>query len=604
MSAPAGSRVLNPAAHRKPLDFGADGLIGSVDAAGGLIALNTYNPRHGFVTLTAADPFPEDQRYNPDAVRRYRAGLAQLRGFGPDLAQSATPPTVRLLADAIPQVAWHTPEGAHATMIAWAGGGAACQQWTVDRPFRWRGRLSLQRCAYTQLTEGGPLPMPPLETHARFADGILSIANPALGCAVAIRGFLPDDPWERRTTGPVTLDLPGVAGTTTLVYHFGATADEARALVAAALPDPAADLARVRGAWEGRWAGIPERLAIRRGLSYGLLLSVPVGESTCILTDHMLLPLSWNRDAYYVARALLAWRPDLADVVRRHLLWMFEVAERPDGAWGRCYLANGARKDAAFQLDQQLFPLLELAEYVQITGDRATWERLRPAALAVIAMLLARKAPDPWLFATDETPADDPLALPYHCSSHVLMWHALRQIAQLTGDETLRDTADAIRRAALERFTTQLEGQTLYAYAIDGAGQSHFYHDANDFPLVLAPVWGFVPVSDPVWRATVAFGFSAQNEGGCYAGRLGSVHTRAPWPLGDIQDLLLGQLLDDSARAARAWAHLDTATQWDGALPEAVDAQTGAVVSRHWFAWPNAALACVALGAFDPGRAG
>ncbi len=28
----------------------------------------------------------------------------------------------------------------------------------------------------------------------------------------------------------------------------------------------------------------------------------------------------------------------------------------------------------------------------------------------------------------------------------------------------------------------------------------------------------------------------------------------------------------------------------DGALPEAYDASTGVVVSRHWFVWPNAAL--------------
>ena len=31
-------------------------------------------------------------------------------------------------------------------------------------------------------------------------------------------------------------------------------------------------------------------------------------------------------------------------------------------------------------------------------------------------------------------------------------------------------------------------------------------------------------------------------------------------------------------------------------VPEAAHAATNEVISRHWFAWPNAALACVALG--------
>ena len=82
--------------------------------------------------------------------------------------------------------------------------------------------------------------------------------------------------------------------------------------------------------WAARRQGMPDGLAWR-GLHYGWMMGVPVGDGACILTDHMLLPLSWNRDAYYVARAMLEHDHGLADIVRRHLLWMFEVAERPDG---------------------------------------------------------------------------------------------------------------------------------------------------------------------------------------------------------------------------------------------------------------------------------
>ena len=89
-------RALDAARHTKPLDFGADGVIGSVDASGRLIALNTYHEQVGFVTLTTADPFPESQRYNPEAVRHYRAGLALLDGFGPQFASPVTGRAARL----------------------------------------------------------------------------------------------------------------------------------------------------------------------------------------------------------------------------------------------------------------------------------------------------------------------------------------------------------------------------------------------------------------------------------------------------------------------------------------------------------------------------
>src|SRR5690606_28351415 len=105
-------------------------------------------------------------------------------------------------------------------------------------------------------------------------------------------------------------------------------------------------------------------LILRRGLFYGQMMAVPVtDEATCILTDHMLLPLSWNRDSYFVVDALVRWEKTHLETMRRHLNWMFEVAERPNNEWGRCYLASGQQKDPAYQLDQQLFPLLELAEY-------------------------------------------------------------------------------------------------------------------------------------------------------------------------------------------------------------------------------------------------
>jgi hypothetical protein len=592
--------ALDPAQGVKPLDFGGAGVNGSVDAYGRLVALNTFHARHGYVTLTTADPFPRDRWRDQAAVRAYRAGLAALQGFGPAVGITAS--QAFLLDGVIPHVQLTLADGARAEVTTLAHAGGAFQRWQIDGVIpRWRGRLSVQRCAYTQLTEGGPIPMPPVESHATFEAGTLTLENPALEQAVAISGFAAAEPWAIRADGPVEIDLPGAEGTTILVFGFGTDAEAARAAARdLADQDVQQILDEQRRQWRARLAAVPDDPCVRRGLVYGLAMAVPVDDTNCILTDHMLLPLSWNRDAYYVALALQRWRPELAEIVRRHLLWMFETAERVDGLWGRAYLANGRVKDRAYQLDQQLFPLLELADYVLATGDRALLHQLEErSVLPLIGILLARRAPEGWLFATDETPADDPLTLPYHLSSHILMWRTFRRLAEAGMNAGLTSLAEDIRGAINTHFVAEHDGRRLYAYATDGQGTLRFYHDANDIPLVWAPAWGFVPADDPVWRATVDFAFSAANEGGYYASGLGSVHTPAPWPLGDVQNLIVARALADEDRARRAWDRLHAAARWDGALPEAYHAETHAVVSRHWFAWPNAALACVALGAFD-----
>ncbi len=581
----------------KPADFGAGGVTGSLDADGRIIALNFYHAAHGYVTLTTADPFPESERYNPAAVRAYRAGLVSLRGFGLHFDEPIIQREAALLDSAIPHLRLIFQNGGAAEVTTLAHERGVVQIWDVRGVTpRWQGKLCLQRSAYTQLTEGGPLPMPPLALTVTCHDRLV-VENTILGAAVVMAGLKSSaTPDILHSDQPVNIALTPVQPEfTVLAYGAGSTVEQAAENADWLHTHARALLDQTLADWQGRWQNLPADPLLRRGLVYGLATAVPVGDTICLLTDHMLLPLSWNRDAYYVARALLSW--GLTDIVRRHLLWLFETAERDGGLWSRCYLANGRIKDGAFQLDQQLFPLLELAEYTLETGDQATWARLQPHVRPLLEQLLARKAAHALLLPTDETPADDPIALPYHFSSHLLFWRVLTRLNQLGFDA---DGLAAQCHAAINRhFISEQAGRPLYAYATDGGGRYHFYHDANDIPLALAARWGFVAANDPVWRATLDFAFSEANVGGAYAGRLGSVHTRAPWPLGDVQDLIMAQSLNDAERANRARDRLRAAAQWDGALPEACDAQTNEVVSRHWFAWPNAALACVELGAFD-----
>lgn len=576
----------------KPLDFGGGGVTGSVNADGRIIALNFYHPMHGYVTLTSAEPFDESRRYNAAAVRAYRASLAAQDGYGLRLAAPISDCHIRLRESAIPEITLQTADGqVIVTMFADARG--AVQLTDAPAGSRWGGKLCLQRCAYTQLTEGGPLPMPPLQLRIYAHDELLVIHNPALGAAVAIAGLNVSVCPVYEAEHPLEIDLPLVSDR--LAYGIGLTGEQA-ADNARWLANQASYL-DVETEWSAVTSSLPDNPLVRRGIVYAAINAIPVDAGRCFLTDHMLLPLSWNRDAYYAARALLS--AGQSELVRQHLRWTFETAERPGDAWARCYLANGRVKDGAFQLDQQLYPLLELADYVRTTNDQATKARFAPQVTAVLAMLDTRRSPDTLLFPTDETPADDPIPLPYHLSSHILLWHTLRRLDALgmagAGAAQLSDLHDTIQRT----FVSGYNGERIYAYAADGEGHYHFYHDANDFPLALAPAWGFCAADDPVWLSTVGFAFSDANHAGFYDGHLGSVHSPAPWALGDVQNLVVAQALGDSNRMARARAALRFAAQGDGALPEAYHASDGSVYSRHWFVWTNAALACVELGAFE-----
>jgi uncharacterized protein len=157
----------------------------------------------------------------------------------------------------------------------------------------------------------------------------------------------------------------------------------------------------------------------------------------------------------------------------------------------------------------------------------------------------------------------------------------------------LEKRATAIRQAVYRHMVVPHRDRSLFAYLVDLKGNHRLYHDANDLPTALAPIWGFCSGDDPVWQATMTFAFSRDNEGGYYPGRyrgLGSVHTPHPWPLGAVQEMIVAGVLADPARRQRAWRRLRRRAFWDGLFAEAWDEVSGEVASRHWFAWPGAAL--------------
>jgi hypothetical protein len=325
-----------------------------------------------------------------------------------------------------------------------------------------------------------------------------------------------------------------------------------------------------------------------------------------ILTDHRILPLSWTRDAYYQARALLA-AGVAGDEIGAHLRWLWLCCDRPDHLWQRSHQANGHVKDIAIQADQQLYPILELLDHRDVLGR---WpERIEPAEwgrlVAATWDALPRDDATGMLWS-DENPADDVADLPLLLSTEVLHWTAAQRLSTHAvelglGRRVAEFDAEAsrVRSAVISGFAVAGPFGTQWAYAIDAHGGHRLYHDANDLPVAVAPLLGFVVRGDTTWHATMRFAFSAHNPAFVpgHGGGLGSLHTPGVWPLGDIQEWVVASIAGDDRRVDRVLSRL-SAVQRHGMLPETYDAASAEWRSRRWFAWPGAAIAGLVAGAY------
>jgi uncharacterized protein len=616
----------------KPLDVGNGQVCASFAVDGSWLSLGCTHPRHGFVELTGAPPFDEALRGRPEAVRRYRHQLTlpanaalRLAGDVPRVAPDPGPPA---------RPRWSGADRAGSYQAeAWAAAGrpAVTQRhiWRAG-PDRRPRRLELvasgrvERPAFAEITEVSPLPRLPSRASTAAAGTVLDLVERALPAAarveVAVAGGLAEG-WRVDADAarlPISWD-PRREPTLELTVTCALAPEH----------PPAGDGRRPLGPRRSP-AGppptglhVPARLRPRlSGLVDGVLgyilgctaLAVGPGER-CIVTDHRLLQLSWARDAYYQALLLLAARhlePGALPVVAEHLRWLWVRCDRANG-WMRSHLPNGAVKDGTFQADQQLYPLLELLDYREAAG---AWPEAPPGRAGwgqVVAEAWRALPADPelGLVAGEENPADDPASLPYLLSTQILLWYTATRLHAHAGElglaaRALAEAADTVGTAIRDRFACPGPFGTQWAYETDGQGRHRRYQDANDLPTALAPLWGLCGPEDRQWSATMRFALDPANPGwspGRWRG-LGSAHTPGTWPLGDIQEWVAASLLGDTGRAGRALDRLLAVAAPDGLLPETYDPGSGRWLARHWFAWPSATLAALALGAWDRGLGG
>lgn len=107
----------------------------------------------------------------------------------------------------------------------------------------------------------------------------------------------------------------------------------------------------------------------------------------------------------------------------------------------------------------------------------------------------------------------------------------------------MKARSKAIREAIYQYGVIEREGKQIFAYEVDGNGNSVVFDDANLPSLVSLAYLGFVDLKDVVYSNTRQLMLSSKNpyyyESGRFKG-IGSSHTpaRTIWPLALITQIL------------------------------------------------------------------
>ena len=390
-----------------PADIGNGIVVASFGTEGSWLSIGTTDDELGFLELNGLPRFDESDRSNVAAVRRYR----------------------QLMTD--PDLAVLTVAGASVVDRAAPVGRRAVEQRYVAESgrvvVRFAGRLD--RPAYAEVTDISPLPplglVPSLDTRGqqlfvgtgrpdvsatidvRLSPGIDACWSTATATRASLQ-FVAD----RRVEFVVACTLGGTAESPTLsTVRTGSQLSPPPWLVV-----PSAKFAELARICAGAVRYTVDCTALDGG-----------GGTKVILTDHRILPLSWTRDAYYQALAVLLPAPD---TVAAHLRWLWQRCDRPGTLFQRSYQANGLVKDWALQADQQLYPVLQLLDYRDAArawpagDDAAGWGDRVGRLWAALP-----RDSESGLLISDENPADDATRLPLLLSTQILYWHTTRRLA-------------------------------------------------------------------------------------------------------------------------------------------------------------------------------
>lgn len=207
-------------------------------------------------------------------------------------------------------------------------------------------------------------------------------------------------------------------------------------------------------------------------------------------------------------------------------------------------------------------------------------------------------------------PSDDACVYGYLIPSNLFAIETLRQLSEVFTDVLdqpekaahLRQLADTIEKGVQQHgLTKNKAGETIYAYEVDGFGNSLVMDDSNVPNLLSLPYLGAVPMDDPIYLNTRKTMLSQENKyyySGTYGSGLGSPHTPENyiWP---IAKAIEGLTQPDKQVKADILDLLVKTTAGTKRMHEGFDVENPDNFTREWFSWANMMFCELVMDYFD-----
>ncbi|HEX7339280.1 MAG TPA: glycoside hydrolase family 125 protein [Rhodanobacteraceae bacterium] len=281
-----------------------------------------------------------------------------------------------------------------------------------------------------------------------------------------------------------------------------------------------------------------------------------------------------------------------------------------------------------WEIDSPCWTIRLAHGYWQATGDRVPfdddWRRATQLVVATLRAQQRKHGPGPYHFqraaasSTDTLamggygwpgkpvglvfsmfrPSDDACKYPLSVPGNWFAVVSLRQLAAmhraLFHDATFAAECEALANEIHQALTQyavmkDADGQTFWAYEVDGYGNQLFMDDANVPSLLGLPYLGCVKRDDALYRRTRERAWGARNPyffHGTAAAGIGGPHEGMGmiWPMSIMVRALTSARVDTIGQCL-TW--LKTTDAGTGFMHEAFNQDDPAHFTRAWFAWAN-----------------
>lgn len=301
--------------------------------------------------------------------------------------------------------------------------------------------------------------------------------------------------------------------------------------------------------------------------------------------------------------------------------WAHDETESNDWEWERKY-----------EIDSLCYPIKLLADYYHSTGDKSVFTReIQEALHKILGTFMMEQYHDrlsSYRFHREDCPPSDTLACDgrgtqvaytgmvwcgfrpsddacqygYHIPSNLFAASVLETMAQFAKeiyhDNKLETQALQLKKEIEEGVSRHgiIHHETygdIYAYEVDGFGNSVLMDDANVPSLLSLPWLGCCSERDELYQNTRSFVLSNENpyyyEGKAAKG-IGSPHTppRYIWPIALSMQGLTSIDKEEQLKLLTTLLHTEAGT---GYMHEGFDCDEPEQFTREWFAWSNSLFA-------------